>query len=389
MDKGTSQDKVRAPVVTAAIVSGCLALSLTACGSGAVTPPDNGNRPPNGASSGDGRTGEYRFNLPPSNTGVEPVNGGSEGTVYLVLQESCSRAAQRVTQGYESFKSPRNAVLYMAGVHVCRGDYDQARVYYDHARAEYGLDGLGPEGRAECELYKSVASVLEQGPRENFPCPGGTDPQWRYSGSKRSNPFNFDVDKRPENNVTGDGDSGGNSRSADEEEKYDWNLPPSDGSTQSGSVYVYLERDDCDGAERLLRDTNRQTGDFQSPRDVVLFMAGVHLCRVNHDQARVYYDHARSQYGLEQFGGDTLVCELYKSVASVLEQAPRENFSCPYGTPPPWRYGDNGRDDPLTFDVDESKRTEDLNTTGRGREETNPTPTIEATATDEPATPGP
>lgn len=117
----------------------------------------------------------YSWGLPPSDTSV----AGNDGPAYAALQEGCSSGQAYLDsvapEGY-GFRSPLNVVLFAAGLKLCDGDRAGARTLYDYGAARYGLSGL-PEGKPECELYKSVRSVLEQKPRTSFPCPGGQPPQ--------------------------------------------------------------------------------------------------------------------------------------------------------------------------------------------------------------------
>lgn len=324
---------MRTPFAMAA-VSACFALILTGCGSGVMTPP---NKDDSSSDSGI-QDGEYHWHLPPTNASVDAGASGSEGPVYIMLQGSCDSAEQRIAQGYEGFQSPRNAVLYMAGVHLCRGDDDQARIYYDHVRSEYGLYGLGPEGSPKCELYKSVASRLEQAPRENFPCPGGAAPPHRHKPDGIVNPLVLGGAQNSRDSTTGDSVSGGKDGSTDEEE-YKWELPKNDDSAQMGPAYELLRRGDCERAENLVRDSGSHRTNFYFPVNILLYMAGVHLCRGDQAQAQIYYDKARSEeYGVGGLGSEGRnQCELYKSVASTLEKKPRKEGPCPGGTTAQWR----------------------------------------------------
>lgn len=117
----------------------------------------------------------YSWGLPPSDTSV----AGNDGPAYAELQQGCAQGQAYLDavapDGY-GFRSPLNVVLFAAGLRLCLGDRPGARNLYEYGASRYGLSGL-PEGKPECELYKSVRSVLEQQPRASFPCPGGLPPQ--------------------------------------------------------------------------------------------------------------------------------------------------------------------------------------------------------------------
>ena len=133
----------------------------------------------------------YDWGLPTSDTSVT----GNEGPAYNDLSRSCDEGDAFVQSAWENFNSPRNVLLFAAGVGLCRGDRQAGARYFDAARTLYGLDGLQPEGKAECDVYKSVRSVLEQQPREAFPCPGGLAPQYRIGPGGKDNPLTFNVDE--------------------------------------------------------------------------------------------------------------------------------------------------------------------------------------------------
>ncbi|MEE1620360.1 hypothetical protein ACQ7DA_03875 [Zafaria sp. J156] len=166
-----------------------------------------------GGGNGAGQAGDtpgrvvYTWGLPPSDTSVS----GNDGPAYGVLMRSCDEA-QAYLDGlsdppYYGFRSPRNVVLFAAGIHLCRGDTGEGARYYRNAVTEYGIEGLN-DGRPECELYKSVASVVEQRPREDFPCVGGPDPQGRFGDGGADDPLTFDVDESvlPDGGGEGNGD---------------------------------------------------------------------------------------------------------------------------------------------------------------------------------------
>ncbi len=175
---------------------------LSACDSGAVTAPDGsmaeagGERDTNRGSTTNGGGGSvvetYVWGLPPSDISVT----GNDGPMYASLQQSCQEGEDFLNEAWEGFRSPRNVVLFAAGVKICRGDVEGGRAYFQHAATVYGFGGLQPEGRAECDVYKSVRSVLEQQPRSDFPCPAGSAPPWKTGpDSRKDNPLTFAIDE--------------------------------------------------------------------------------------------------------------------------------------------------------------------------------------------------
>ncbi|GGI48359.1 hypothetical protein [Agromyces flavus] len=167
----------------------------------------------NGDAGGGANPVSYRWALPTTNTGVS----GNDGPAYGALQRSCDEGQafldDRASEGY-GFRSPRNVVMFVAAIAVCRGDLDTARIYATHAVAEYGLGGLynpeilppcdpafcDPDSAPECEVYRSVMSVLDQAPRENYDCPGGSPPEDRISTDANGvvwidDPVTLDIDE--------------------------------------------------------------------------------------------------------------------------------------------------------------------------------------------------
>lgn len=192
---------------SASIAAG-LALLLSGCVGPPAPPPQDGGQesptPPvetngnggGGNGGGGGTTVEYEWGLPPSDTSVT----GNDGPAYAALQRSCQEGQDYLDsladqQSY-GFRSPRNVVLFAAAIRICFGDLTEGQRLFQHAESFYGLEGLAPEGRAECDLYKSVRSVLEQRPRDDFPCPGGAAPEDRRGEDGRvDDPLTFDVDE--------------------------------------------------------------------------------------------------------------------------------------------------------------------------------------------------
>jgi hypothetical protein len=135
---------------------------------------------------------------------------------------------------------------------------------------------------------------------------------------------------------------------------YEWQLPSLDltGSGPDGAVYQALQTS-CDAGANALAQQWAQTS---GPRTVLLFAAGAELCRGQLGAARIYYNRAHGEYG---WGGLASVpggvpCSVYKSVASVVEQASPEQIQCVAGPNPGFRRSATGvADNPLTAE-DES-----------------------------------
>jgi len=114
---------------------------------------------------------DYSWALPAGDT----ASDGVDGEIYQALLRSCDDGETTLTQRWQASSGPREVLLFEAGVLACRGDVAGARALYDRAREEFGWAGLGPaQVSARCDLYKSVASVVERAPRDRFPCPDGT-----------------------------------------------------------------------------------------------------------------------------------------------------------------------------------------------------------------------
>ena len=140
------------------------------------------------------------------------------------------------------------------------------------------------------------------------------------------------------------GQTGGRGR-----DRYEFRLLPVGdrvGDEQEERAYDYLLRHDCDAAQRVLGAPGDRSGNWQNfdnPRNVLLFQAGVHLCHGDSKAAGPYYT-AAGQHGWAATDNPA-VCQLYKAVASVLEQRPRRDFACQGGD---LAWPDGGQDDPRT-----------------------------------------
>jgi hypothetical protein len=139
--------------------------------------------------------------------------------------------------------------------------------------------------------------------------------------------------------------------------------PAGPGEDRDRDIYTALREGRCDHAAENL---NRHWDDVRSPRDVLLYQAAIELCQENKAGAREWLK-ATTELGLEGLavpvatrdkdGAHILFayyCEVYRTIRSVLEGRPREEFPCPSGDPPAWP--DGQRDDPRT-PTDESTAT--------------------------------
>jgi hypothetical protein len=177
-------------------------------------------------------------------------------------------------------------------------------------------------------------------------------------------------------NVDGEGGNAGDGGQGDR--KYKWQLPPGDTSPTGNEGSFYGRLRSCKGAVEDLQ-TENWWGSFNSPRNVLLYMAAAHLCKGDEAGARPFYEEAMSQYGTDGIGSDSRPCSVFRSVSSVLLQAPPESFSCPGGAEPQWRQSEDGRhvDNPLTLEIDESAPSVDP--TDEPTDEPTDTPTDEPT----------
>lgn len=122
----------------------------------------------------------YGWTLP----AIDTTADGVDGEIYRALQKSCDEGDTALAAQWQQSSSPRNVLLFAAGVQACRGQMPQARTLYMRAKDEYGWSGLGPAQDApRCDVYKSVASVVEKAPRDSFPCLDGTSPDFARSAA--------------------------------------------------------------------------------------------------------------------------------------------------------------------------------------------------------------
>jgi hypothetical protein len=120
----------------------------------------------------------FSWALPAEDT----ASDGVDGEIYQALRRSCDEGDTMLAAEWQHSSSPRNVLLFAAGAQACRGATAQARTLYQRAKDEYGWSGLGPaQSNARCDVYKSVASVVENAPRDRFPCPDGASPTFTQS----------------------------------------------------------------------------------------------------------------------------------------------------------------------------------------------------------------
>ncbi|MGH3712291.1 MAG: hypothetical protein ACRDT4_02345 [Micromonosporaceae bacterium] len=162
-------------------------LLLAGCGSGAVEGPvDPETTPVTSPDEPTDDADEYDFSLPKGDRSVSL----NEAIAYDDLYQGKCDQVQTFLDGdpeppYSSpawvgFISPRNVLLWQAGIELCRGDRDAARPWFDRAEQRYGWSGTG-EFHA-CELYQAAGSVLRQRPKSDFVCQDGQAPPWPADG---------------------------------------------------------------------------------------------------------------------------------------------------------------------------------------------------------------
>ncbi len=212
----------------------------------------------NGGGGGGGSqppTVVYSWALPP--TDISPSD--NEGPAYASLRSSCESAAQYLDDTsaekgitMHGFQNPRYVVLFYAGLALCRGETGRARSLTDNALARYSAGGLDRSwqprdpatgefyspprppgyGEAECDLYRTLRSVLEQIAPDVIDCPGGAMPQFTWeeypvtrdgvSTTVRvyDDPLTFDVDESleapPDPTEGPDGTDGADDTGADD-----------------------------------------------------------------------------------------------------------------------------------------------------------------------------
>lgn len=174
----------------------------------------------------------FAWGLPPSDTSLT----GNDGPAYQALRDGCSAAEQFLASTAETpftsnpygFLNARYTEFYAAGIALCRGDIGTARTYRDHAVARWGTEGIdrpgdpkAPDGtdysgaprppgygEPECDLYRTLGSVLDQVAPDSIVCPGGDRPghifvdyvvddgQGPYTTSIHDDPVTLDVEEQ-------------------------------------------------------------------------------------------------------------------------------------------------------------------------------------------------
>lgn len=150
-----------------------------------------------------------------------------------------------------------------------------------------------------------------------------------------------------------------------------------------GRAVNLLHANDCDGAQNFIdaqtEDSVPAWSGFTYPRNLLLFQAGIELCRHNDSKAVEWYGEA-AEMGWDGTAGDGEVnmCLLYRAVASAIEDRPKDDFMCQPGAPTPDRW----TTDATGLRYDDPRTPQDESTDNGG--ETEP-PTGEATdeATDD------
>jgi hypothetical protein len=198
---------------------------------GSTATPDPGattNRDDGSAGEGSGTdVVTYAFGLPPTDTSVT----GNNGPGYGALLRGCESARSYLSsidlddQPFFGFTNPRYVAFYSAGLAIeCAGDIALARRWTEGAVAEYGLDGTdrpgeprNPDGsdapvdpprppgygEPECDLYRTLASVVRQVDPDSLECHDGTSPLFRSQVWELSDgpvvmwddPCTFDLDE--------------------------------------------------------------------------------------------------------------------------------------------------------------------------------------------------
>ena len=153
----------------------------------------------------------YEWGLPSNDSSIGEVHPGGEPDAYKALLQSCSDGAAFLdsdsTSAFSTFESPRNILLFAAGIKLCEGDRDGAIGLFEQAKA-LGFAGLAPDGWAFCVLYQEVRSVLEQRPPEAFECPGGSAPPFELDDSGIPvDPLNPEEESGPEDGTDPNGES--------------------------------------------------------------------------------------------------------------------------------------------------------------------------------------
>lgn len=105
-----------------------------------------------------------------------------EHPIYVALEQGeCGQAQEDLDRWWDDMYSPRNVLLYQSAIHVCRGEMDSSRRFFDQATDVYGWQGLDHDVDGfmyDCQVYKSVRGYVERRDRDSFTCPSGAAPRW-------------------------------------------------------------------------------------------------------------------------------------------------------------------------------------------------------------------
>ena len=114
----------------------------------------------------------------------------NDDLAYRRLISSCEEGRGYVydAANYRGYASPRNLVLFAAGVELCEGDLDTGRALADGAIAAYGTSGLGDPGNPPaCNLHRAIRSLLDQVHPDSVACPDGPQPPYRRGDGTDAN----------------------------------------------------------------------------------------------------------------------------------------------------------------------------------------------------------
>jgi hypothetical protein len=177
------------------------ALLLVACGSDTADSSDppstisTATNPPSSEPTTT-QTAEPTSTVPPEPTTTEeedydwglpsgpdsPAGPVREHPIYMSLVNgACGDAQADLDRWWDQMHSPRGVLLYQAAIDLCTGDLDSGRRLLEQATNTYGWLGLSYaiDGfMYDCEVFRSVQSVLEQQDRMGFECPEGVAPEW-------------------------------------------------------------------------------------------------------------------------------------------------------------------------------------------------------------------
>ena len=139
----------------------------------------------------------YTWGLPSNDSSVGAEHPFDERPAYDALRQSCLKGAEFLSsyrRGNHRFESPRNVLLFAAGIQLCQGHRAAAAELFEPARA-LGSAGLAPQAWVFCVLYRVVGSVLEQRPPERFTCAGGAAPPFKSGSGGTDDPLTLSEDE--------------------------------------------------------------------------------------------------------------------------------------------------------------------------------------------------